>query len=317
MSSPVVSVEGALRGVLKHGQKLLLAVSGGLDSMVLLHASAALSSEFGLTLAVAHLDHGLREESGADAEFVMAEAQRLGAQCHCRRATGPNPGENLEAWGRRQRYQWFGELIDQQVGELVLTAHTADDAAETLLMRLVSNKELRGIAPFDSNRHLLRPLLLVPRVEMERYQQEHKISFRADHTNEDLRFLRNRVRHCLLPLLRTEFDPKMVAVLAERANHLQELYDWLDYQSAINKRQLELEVFGSRLWLLKLRDLLSDLPVAARHRLVADLLIDKLGFRLGRKHTDRLVRFFMGADEGIQLPRAVSLRRKDGGIILG
>lgn len=280
--------------------------------MVLLHGVWSLQEELGLTVEVAHLDHGLRPDSAEDGAFVSAAVQKLGLVYHGRRVSPPPSGINIEAWGRRVRYEFFKEVRTTRSLEYVLTAHTADDVAETLLMRLVSNKELRTIRRRDEGSRLLRPLLSVTRDQIVRYAREHGVFWREDSSNLDLSFLRNRVRHELMPVLRV-FDERIVEVLAIRAEAIAADDGCLEDEAV----RLLAEVsspWGQREWLQQIRRILGGTQAAVRWRVAEQVAYSKLGFRVGRVHAERLVDFILGNGATLELPGNTSFIRRDGGL---
>ena len=194
--------------LLDGAEVVLAAVSGGLDSMALLHLlvrGGVAPPE--AVLAAVHVDHRMRPESAADAEWVAGVCADWGVACHLRRASRPVA---TEAEGRRLRYDLFAELA-RNLGEnaVVLTAHTADDQAETVLFRAARGSGPRGVAGIRPRRRLapggstavVRPLLPFRRGELAEYATEHGVPCREDPTNRDLRWTRNTIRHRILPEL--------------------------------------------------------------------------------------------------------------------
>jgi len=307
----------ALKNSIPSRSGLLVAVSGGMDSVCLLDCCFRLQDRLRLKLEVAHVDHALRPESQAEASFVGRLAEKYGLPFHLKRAaTPPARGENQEAWGRRLRYSFFSHVRRRRDLDFVLTAHTANDVAETLLMRLVSNKEPATIQAFDEKRRLIRPFLGVSREEISRYVTERALEFRDDLSNQDRTYLRNRVRHELLPVIIRHFDPRAIETLSERAaalaSDIKALYGLLEKPLV----SLSGAAFGSREWLRALRAELSMLDPALGWRLVERAFRDKLGFSLGRRHALRLHRFIIQRAAGIELPGGVSVRRRQGGLVL-
>lgn len=202
---------------------VVVGVSGGEDSMVLLHVLERLKRELHLRLEVCHLDHSLRPESAAEAELVRQHAADCGAGFHLQVAAPREPSENLEAWGRRLRYQLFESVRLQTGSDLIVTAHHANDQAETVLFRLLSGRALtspRAIAAFSLERRLLRPLLAVPKKAISEYARSHSLRFVNDPSNFDRERARNRIRHDLLPMLLDGYNRNLVedlAIFAERA----------------------------------------------------------------------------------------------------
>jgi tRNA(Ile)-lysidine synthase len=188
------------------------AVSGGADSLALL----VLAVESGCTVTAIHVDHGLRPGSEADAEVVAAAARRFGAAFRAERITVP-AGPNLEARARRARYA--------ALPPGVLTGHTADDQAETVLLNVLRGAALDGLAGFDPAQ---RPLRAVRRSETHKLCADLGLQPVADPSNDDPRFRRNRVRHELLPLMDTIAERDVAAVLARQADLLRADADLLD-----------------------------------------------------------------------------------------
>ncbi len=185
---------------------LILAVSGGADSMALLHGAARLveTDARQWRMTVAHLDHGLRPDSADDASFVADAATALRLPCELRRtdvgALARAEGRSLEDAGREARYRFLGEIAPD--GALIATAHTADDAAETVLLNLLRGSGLAGARGMPARRgRIVRPLLTQRRALLRSLLDAAGIAYRLDPSNEDPAYLRNRVRGELLPLL--------------------------------------------------------------------------------------------------------------------
>jgi tRNA(Ile)-lysidine synthase len=214
------------RTLLKPGMRLAVAVSGGADSVALLRALVDVAPEIGLVLEVAHMHHGIRgAEADADAEFVAGLAGERGLRFHRKdvdaKAEAKARGESLEEAGRRLRYGWFRELLEQGVVDAVATAHTLDDQAETVLHRLVRGgwtEGLSGIYPVLRERSgvIVRPFLGVRRGEIESWLSHIGQSWQEDTSNADTGYTRNRLRHELLPALGT-FNPQICGHLANLA----------------------------------------------------------------------------------------------------
>jgi tRNA(Ile)-lysidine synthase len=185
---------------------LVLAVSGGPDSMGLLHGAARLvgSGAVRWHLTVAHLDHGLRADSADDASFVADAAAALDLPVAVRRADvgalARAEGRSIEEAGREARYRFLEDVAPG--GELIATAHTLDDAAETVLLNLVRGSGLAGAAGIPARRgRVIRPLLGERRATLRALLDGAGLAYRLDPSNEDRAFLRNRVRGELVPIL--------------------------------------------------------------------------------------------------------------------
>jgi tRNA(Ile)-lysidine synthase len=207
---------------------VVCAVSGGPDSMALLHGLHALNTlrRRGWRLHVAHLDHALRAESAADAAFVRAAAKSLGPRCTVRRidvaAKARSAGETVEEAGRRLRYEFLEATARKAGAAVVAVAHHADDQAETVLHRIVRGTGLRGLAGMPQQRPiragsaitLVRPLLSFRRADLLAYLDRQRLAYRLDATNEDARSAtRNRIRHEIMPLLAGALNPEITTAL--------------------------------------------------------------------------------------------------------
>jgi tRNA(Ile)-lysidine synthase len=217
--------------------RVIVAVSGGADSVALLLALSELlkTKRLAVQLTVAHLDHGLRgTESAEDARWVGALAGELGFKFELGRSSvkerAAKARDNLEQAARRARYEFLEDVAEKCGAHLVITAHTMDDQAETVLMRLLRGSGAEGLSGMERVRALsegsrillARPLLgWARRALTENYCRERKVEFRVDAMNADERFARVRVRRKLLPLLES-FNPKVVESLARAAALLRE-----------------------------------------------------------------------------------------------
>ena len=203
---------------LEAGAGVVIAASGGVDSTVLLDVLDGL----GCRLHVAHLDHALRPNSAADSRFVADEAKRRGLPCSTERrdvgAYARTEGLSLEEAGRRQRYAFLDQVAGQVGAEFIALGHHADDQAETVILRLLRGSGATGLGGMEIVREgrYLRPLLRVRRAEIEKYARQRGLRYREDPSNRDSRFLRNRVRGELMPLLKS-YNPNIAEVLNRTA----------------------------------------------------------------------------------------------------
>lgn len=287
--------------------RVLVAVSGGRDSCVLLHVLTRVQRLLKLHLEVCHIDHRLRPDSGRDADFVASVCEQLGVCCHVV-ALGPKPARaNMEAWARAQRYLAFERLMAERKLEVLVTAHNANDVAETLLMRLMANKELNSIERVDPRRRCIRPLLGVTREQIDEYVARNNVPFVEDPTNADTAMVRNRIRHKVIPLLTREFDPSMVWILSERAASIDsdcEALQQLAAQEAAALGELELK---SRTWLAAAVLRLKELPEALAWRVAERLIEPWFGYPIGERRSRVVLAVLQGVVARVQLERGVVL----------
>ena len=233
------------------GSRVVVGVSGGPDSVALLHLFLRMRARLHVQLHMAHLDHGLRPESRDDALFVQrlgvawgvaSTIERRDVSALCARARW-----SLEEGARRVRYQFFLEVARRQSADYLALAHTADDQAETVLMRLMRGTGLMGLSAIPIKRWLddssqpssvgvwvVRPLLPVWRRDLLAYLKEEQLEYREDATNTDYRFVRNRIRHELLPLLERQYNPNIKGALTQLAQ--QSSWDYAYLQEAARRQ---------------------------------------------------------------------------------
>lgn len=186
------------------GARVLCAVSGGVDSMYLLHRMAELGAQRGFAVGCAHFNHGLRgAESDRDEAFVRAQCEKLGVPFYAGRGDVASVrGMGTEAAARELRYAFLARCADEHGYDWIATAHTADDNAETLLLNLARGCGLRGLTGIPPRRgNLLRPMLDTTRAQAEAYLTAHAIPHVEDSTNAADAYARNRVRHHAVPAL--------------------------------------------------------------------------------------------------------------------
>lgn len=244
-------------GLLDTGSRLLVAVSGGLDSMVLLHLLLEVRDTLQLELATVHVHHGIRGEAAdQDERLVRDAAKAYGLPYYCIHVDAVAHAQkyklSLEESARVLRYGYFEEVLDETGFDLLAMAHTADDQAETVIdhfLRGSGSAGLRGI-PVQRGR-FVRPLLSFRRTELEQLARHVDLSFREDASNQDIRFTRNRIRHELLPYLKDHFNPNITAALNRSASVFGEVETFL--------RQCAIDAFKSLVSLQKKNEIILEI----------------------------------------------------------
>jgi tRNA(Ile)-lysidine synthase len=222
--------------LLSPGDTVLVACSGGPDSIALLHALDRLRRLFRIRLAVFHFDHALRDRSGEDARYVQAQAERLGAPFLLRRATDrPRRGRSVEAWARLARYAALTVAAEEAGAHVAALGHTLDDQAETVLLGLVRGGGIEAVAGMPPRTSVpplgfpaVRPLLDTTRPEVEAFCKALRLRPRRDPTNRDPRFLRNRIRRDVLPWLERTVDRDVRSTLARTAANVRGDAEYLE-----------------------------------------------------------------------------------------
>jgi len=220
--------------MLRAGERVGVAVSGGADSVALLLLLLELRDELGIVLSVVHLNHKLRgKASDADEKFVARLAENLELPFHTESADVARKARrekaNLEDAARRARYDFFSRLVAQEQADVVAVAQTMDDQAETVLAHILRGTGLAGLAGIHPRTMcVVRPLLGVRRTELREYLRAKKQKWREDATNQDTTRTRARIRKKLLPLLERQFQPAVVEHLVSLAEFAREDEEFLE-----------------------------------------------------------------------------------------
>ena len=300
------------------GERVLVAISGGVDSCVLLDGLAALASELGFTLAAGHVNHGLRG-ADADADEACAGdlAKHLGVAFAARRIAPRALREGLpsrarptlQEAARKLRHAALRELADELRCQRIATAHTLDDQAETVVMRLfrgASPAGLGGIAERSEDGLVVRPLLRVSRAAIERRARERGLSWREDASNRDAHYARGRLRTGNLADLAREMNPEWLRAIGKMAEAQRKESAWIDEQVEREaRRALHLE-HGS---LSLSRSGFAALPEALAYRLLRLAIRMQGGARdVSRAQLERSAAFVRSARSGAQLALPRGLR---------
>jgi len=322
-------VARALRRHRLEGRTLLVAVSGGIDSVALLHALQEIAEGHALKLWIGHVNHGLRgAEADADQRAVEALAAGLGLPARvarvdpaARRAPGPSRDRpSPEEAARELRYAALRRMAEDAGADAVATAHTADDQAETVLLRLLRGTGpdgLGGMPERSADGRIVRPLLQVTRTEVERFAAERGLSWREDSSNASPVFARNRLRRDWLPGLARAFNPRLLRALCDLAEAQQRDSEWIE---ALVEREALERIAWEGEWLRIEAAGWPDLPAALSRRLARRALASCGAARLvSRRHLERMDAFLRHglAGRAIELPGALRLARDRTGFRLG
>ena len=235
----VREVAAAARKLDLPGRRVLVAVSGGVDSTVLFHALHRLAGSLDLDLCIGHVNHGLRgEESDRDESAVRALAGKYDVPVHVarvdperlRRGRTSRERPTLQEAARRVRYDALCAMAEQHLAERLVTAHTLDDQAETVLLRILRGSGpdgLGGIPERSPDGFVVRPLLRIPREEILSYATAQGLSWREDPSNADPAFARARLRASWLPGLRDAFNPRLLRAIGDLAEAQRRDSEWI------------------------------------------------------------------------------------------
>lgn len=224
------------RQMITPGDRILVGLSGGADSVALTHALTQMAKEEEITIAAAHLHHGLRKEADQDLTFAKNLSEKMEISFHSKRVDLPllYPDLCVEEAGRIARYQFFRELACTHGYTKIATAHHANDHAEQVLLNLIRGTGTDGLTgiPDLRNDTIIRPMIAVRKSEILLFLKEIGASWVEDATNCDPRFLRNRIRNTLIPLLETEYNPKIQENLIRLAAIAKDERDWQEAATA-------------------------------------------------------------------------------------
>lgn len=305
--------------MLKTGQTVLVAVSGGSDSVFLLQALNHLKNKLKLKkIVVCNLDHGIRgKESSEDSLFVkkIAESLNLGF-IHKKIDLSKirSKGLSTEEAAREERYKFFNDAARAVKADVIATGHTLDDQAETILMRIIKGASLKGIIGISPVREegplkIIRPLFELEKAEIEKYLDERGAEYRVDSTNAEPIYFRNTIRRDIMPFLE-KYNPRLKRVLCSLAEHLREDFEFIK-EAKLKARGQESGVKDGEIE-IKLKDLVLQ-PRAIQKEILRDLLeksggeVKKLSFKHW-KEMEQLLKH-KGKGRALDLPGDIRVTR--------
>lgn len=267
------------------GDRLLVAVSGGMDSCVLFHLLLTLREPLAISLGIAHVNHGLRGKQGdSDELFTEALATQHAIPFYKTRldikSQALREHLSIEEAARKERYAFLISVAHQHNYQKICTGHHLDDQAETVLSRVLKGAGWEGLSGIRETRDMIvRPLLPFTRSDIQRYAQEKNILYRTDSSNSDLRFFRNKIRHHLLPMLQSDFDPKahyhlyhLSMIAQETEEYFQKMApEWLEATTRREGRKIILDIQRFKNYLLIQRKCILSLIVKILNDNYADL----------------------------------------------
>ena len=210
--------------------KILLGVSGGPDSVFLLDFFSKLVKKYNIELHIVHVNYGLRgKDSKKDELFVRELGKKYGIEVSVLQPKESEYKGNLENSLRKIRYDYF-EKMRQKLGfEIIAVAHNQDDQAETVLMRIIRGSGLNGLSAMKAKSgKIIRPLLQISKADILAYNKQNKLEYQTDKSNLDTKFVRNKIRHSLLPYLENNFNPGIKKTLSEWSLSVADDYAFID-----------------------------------------------------------------------------------------
>ena len=210
--------------LIETGDKLVLGVSGGPDSIAMLNVLSEIKDEIKFEIAVAHINHMIREEAEADEEYVKNMCNKMNVEFYAKKTDVQKLANTNKVWleetGRKVRYEFFEEVLKNTKSNKIAIAHNKNDKAETVLMNILRGSGIQGLKGIElKNKHYIRPLLECERNEIEDYCTQKNLNPRIDKTNFENEYTRNKVRNIVIPYIQKEFNPNII----ETINRLSEL----------------------------------------------------------------------------------------------
>jgi len=321
----IKTVEDSIRRVdmAKERERILVAVSGGPDSVFLLYALYSLRGKLNIELAVANLDHGLRgKASQLDSRFVkyLAEGFEIPfIHKKLNKSVYKDKKLSKEEIARKYRYEFLIKSAKKLNMHAIATGHTLDDHVETIMMRIIKGTTLRGVMGIprtreESSIRIIRPLLDLTKTDIEDYLKLHSIPYRTDHTNMGDAYFRNTVRNRILPYL-SQYNPRIKYALMNLSENLREDFDFLEEERA--KRKMSFHSKGDRL-ALKMKDIIVQ-PKTLQREVIKDALsksgsnIKKLSYKHW-KDVDEFIRLCQRG-KSIDLPGGVRIKKDQDSLI--
>lgn len=232
--------------LIETGEKVVIGVSGGPDSMCLLNILNNLKKDLNINIFVAHINHMIREEADSETEYVKEFCKKIGVECFVKRVNVIKISEEsklgTEETGRKIRYDFFREIKQKTNSDKIATAHNLNDNAETVLMNIIrgsGSSGLKGIEPIKND--LIRPIIKCKRDEIEDYCNTLKLNPKFDKSNEENIYTRNKIRNLLLPYLKENFNPNIIETINRMSDLIKQENDYFEDVTKQKYKELLLE----------------------------------------------------------------------------
>lgn len=232
--------------LIETGDKIVIGVSGGPDSICLLNVLNNLKKKLNFEIVVAHINHMIREEADMETEYVQEFCKKIGVECFVKKINviqlSKESRVGTEETGRKIRYDFFREVKKKTDSNKIATAHNSNDNAETVLMNIIrgsGSTGLKGIEPIRGD--LIRPIIKCKRDEIESYCEILKLNPKFDKSNEENIYTRNKIRNLLMPYLKEKFNPNIIETINRMSELLRQENDYLDEVTKEEYRRLLLE----------------------------------------------------------------------------
>ena len=230
--------------LLGKGDKVVIGVSGGPDSLCLVDVLNNIKKELGFEIVIAHVNHMIRDDAKKDEEFVKRYAKKRAIPFFSKRINVEKLAEkekmSVEEAGRYARYEFFNEVLKEISGTKIATAHTKNDNAETVLMNILRGSGSLGLKGIEAKRDnvYIKPLIETTREEIEAYCEANRLRPRLDITNKDNSYTRNRIRNVLIPFLKIGFNPNIIETLDRLSKIMADENDYLEQITEITYKEI-------------------------------------------------------------------------------
>ncbi len=245
--------------LIESGDRVVLGVSGGPDSISMLNILHEIKEEFQFEIYVAHINHMIREEAEDDEKYVQTYCEKNGIQCYVKRIDVQQIANTnkigTEEAGRKVRYDFFEEVMQNVGANKIGIAHNKNDKIETIIMNLLRGSGLsglKGIEPIRDNKYI-RPLIECDRQEIEAYCEEHQLEPRIDKTNFENDYTRNKIRNIIIPYIKKEFNPNIIETIDRLSQVATDESNYMDKQTNIIYQKLLISETENEI-ILKLKD---------------------------------------------------------------
>ena len=220
--------------LIENGDSIVVGVSGGPDSICLLHVLNDLKNELNFKIYVAHINHMIRKEADEETEYVKSFCKNIGVECFVKRIDVIKTSKELkigtEETGRKIRYDFFEEVLKNTNSNKIATAHNNNDKVETIMMNILRGSGIAGLKGLDPIREnkFIKPLLEISREEIEAYCEENRLAPRIDKSNNENIYTRNKVRNSVIPYIKKEFNPNILKTINRLSEVATEENEYLD-----------------------------------------------------------------------------------------
>lgn len=261
--------------LIENGDSIVIGVSGGPDSICLLHILNELKNELNFKIYVAHINHMIRKEADEETEYVKNFCKKIGVECYIKRIDVIKIANNLkrgtEETGRQIRYEFFNEILEKTASNKIATAHNNNDKAETILMNILRGSGVSGLKGIEAQRDnkFIRPLIEMSREEIETYCEENKLEPRIDKSNNENIYTRNKVRNIVIPYIKQEFNPNILKTINRLSEVATEESEYLNKVTveAFNKVCLTVDAIENSTITLDLKRF-NNLELVIKRRLI-------------------------------------------------